>query len=69
MTQKEPQSPHSKELADIEDAAMGHAALTDPDHKNEADAAWEVDPDNPRNWTSGKKWRMAGVISYYAFVR
>ncbi|KAG8902706.1 hypothetical protein FRC01_009501, partial [Tulasnella sp. 417] len=68
MSQKGLQSPHSKELVDIEDAAMGHGTVTDPDHKDAADAAWEVDPANPRNWSSGKKWRMAGVISYYAFV-
>ncbi|KAG8965265.1 hypothetical protein FRC05_003316 [Tulasnella sp. 425] len=66
MTQPHHQSTLSKELVDIEDAAVG--AVTDPDHKTETDAAWEADPDNPRNWTSGKKWRMAGVISYYAFV-
>ncbi|KIO23183.1 hypothetical protein M407DRAFT_215295 [Tulasnella calospora MUT 4182] len=68
MTPKNHPSSHSKELVDIEDAAVGHSAITDPDHQNEADTAWAVDPANPRNWSSSKKWRMAGVISYYAFI-
>lgn len=22
---------------------------------------WDVDPDNPRNWPAGKKWRITGT--------
>ncbi|KAL5527636.1 hypothetical protein ACEPAG_6437 [Sanghuangporus baumii] len=32
------------------------------------DNDWQHDPDNPRNWAFWRKWRMAGVVSFYTFV-
>ncbi|KAJ7771073.1 major facilitator superfamily domain-containing protein, partial [Mycena maculata] len=29
---------------------------------------WQDDPENPRNWSTGKKWASAGVVSLYTFV-
>ena len=55
---------------DIEDAAAG--AVEDLDEKNRVRAMedkevldWATDPDNPRNWPNGQKWRMAGMSTIY----
>lgn len=32
------------------------------------DHDWQHDPDNPRNWAFWKKWRMAGIVSFYTFI-
>ncbi|KAI5119904.1 hypothetical protein M0805_003708 [Coniferiporia weirii] len=32
------------------------------------DNDWQHDPDNPRNWSFWRKWRMAGVVSFYTFI-
>ncbi|KAG8955476.1 hypothetical protein FRC04_008827 [Tulasnella sp. 424] len=59
--------PHTK-LAD--DAA---GAVEDTDEKanmhdpEELTKDWEVDPENPRNWSPGRKWAMAGCVSFYTF--
>nr|GAT59330.1 predicted protein [Mycena chlorophos] len=29
---------------------------------------WQDDPINPRNWSTGKKWTSAAVVSFYTFV-
>ncbi|KAJ7228182.1 major facilitator superfamily domain-containing protein [Mycena pura] len=29
---------------------------------------WKDAPENPRNWSFGKKWNSAGVVSFYTFV-
>ncbi|KAJ7074033.1 major facilitator superfamily domain-containing protein [Mycena amicta] len=29
---------------------------------------WQDDPINPRNWSFGKKWTSAGIVSLYTFV-
>ncbi|KAF8143472.1 major facilitator superfamily domain-containing protein [Mycena galopus ATCC 62051] len=29
---------------------------------------WEVDPENPRNWSLGKKWASTAIVSLYTFV-
>ncbi|KAF9262296.1 MFS general substrate transporter [Marasmius fiardii PR-910] len=29
---------------------------------------WELDPDNPRNWSAWKKWTTVAVVSYYTVV-
>ncbi|KAJ7739903.1 major facilitator superfamily domain-containing protein [Mycena metata] len=29
---------------------------------------WQDDPQNPRNWSTSKKWASAGVVSFYTFV-
>ncbi|KAJ7508361.1 hypothetical protein B0H11DRAFT_2184851 [Mycena galericulata] len=29
---------------------------------------WEDDPENPRNWSTGRKWISAGVVSLYTFI-
>lgn len=31
-------------------------------------ADWDTDPDNPRSWTTGKKWSMAGIVACYTLV-
>jgi hypothetical protein len=33
--------------------------------------SWEgpTDPDNPRNWTSRKKWRSLIIVSCFTFIR
>src|ERR1700761_8428031 len=30
--------------------------------------AWKASASNPYNWTTGKKWTQAGIISAYTFV-
>jgi hypothetical protein len=51
---------------DIPHKGEGESAFPE-DKKIEAlerlDRDWEHDLDNPRNWTTGRKWRMAGVVS------
>ncbi|KAF8068731.1 multidrug resistance protein 4 [Lyophyllum atratum] len=32
------------------------------------DDDWETDPDNPRNWSSARKWVIASIVSMYAFI-
>ncbi|KAL0947924.1 hypothetical protein HGRIS_010556 [Hohenbuehelia grisea] len=34
----------------------------------DADELWEVAPENPRNWTFGKKWRMVVVVGLYTLI-
>ncbi|KZV92010.1 MFS general substrate transporter [Exidia glandulosa HHB12029] len=29
---------------------------------------WDSDPDNPHNWTTGKKWSMAAIVALYTLV-
>ncbi|KAJ7118564.1 major facilitator superfamily domain-containing protein [Mycena crocata] len=29
---------------------------------------WQDDPRNPRNWSSGKKWASASIVSLYTFI-
>ncbi|KAI0053811.1 multidrug resistance protein 4 [Auriscalpium vulgare] len=29
---------------------------------------WDTDPENPRNWSSRKKWTMTAIVSAYNFV-
>lgn len=51
---------------DIPHKGEGESAFPE-DKKIEAleriDRDWEHDLDNPRNWSTGKKWQMAGVVS------
>ncbi|KAJ6524027.1 multidrug resistance protein 4 [Mycena capillaripes] len=35
---------------------------------SELDQQWADNPENPRNWTSGRKWTAAGVVSAYNFI-
>ena len=35
----------------------------------EADVdGWNDEPTNPRNWTVGRKWRNAAIVSLYTFI-
>lgn len=62
---------HSQDHADPEKGkvtpdGLGESAL--PEDKREeaierAEQDWDVDPENPRNWSFGVKWRMAGIVS------
>ncbi|KAF8214119.1 multidrug resistance protein 4 [Mycena galopus ATCC 62051] len=29
---------------------------------------WQDDPENPRNWSSSKKWTSCAVVSFYTFI-
>ncbi|KAI0053098.1 MFS general substrate transporter [Auriscalpium vulgare] len=33
-----------------------------------AEEDWAHDPQNPRNWSKGRKWRMVAAVSFYTFV-
>ncbi|KAJ7260114.1 multidrug resistance protein 4 [Mycena rebaudengoi] len=35
---------------------------------SELDEKWAADPQNPRNWTTGRKWTAAGVVASYNFI-
>ncbi|KAG9004704.1 hypothetical protein FRB94_002546 [Tulasnella sp. JGI-2019a] len=51
----------------FEDAEAG--IVQDLDYKQEKpDSEWDSDPENPRNWSNGKKWRTTAVVSVYTFV-
>ncbi|KAF7302176.1 SAP domain-containing protein [Mycena indigotica] len=64
------QLPHT--VADTEDhPGRGPSAI--PEDKKEellenAEDNWQDDPINPRNWSLGKKWTSAGVVSFYTFI-
>ncbi|KAL1742827.1 major facilitator superfamily domain-containing protein [Schizophyllum fasciatum] len=36
--------------------------------ENFADGQWAVDPANPRNWKTAKKWASVSIISLYTFI-
>lgn len=61
---------HDPENVDIEDAAVG---AVEDDHKHDQDDPfpkdWATDPTNPRNWSPGRKWSTAAIVSMYTFVR
>ncbi|KAJ7637213.1 multidrug resistance protein 4 [Mycena rosella] len=51
----------------------GHGPSAIPEDKKEEllenlEDDWEDDPENPRNWSTGKKWASAGVVSFYTFI-
>ncbi|TFK76035.1 multidrug resistance protein 4 [Pluteus cervinus] len=52
--------------ADSKDEEYGRATI-EPVSKEE-DFDWETCPENPRNWTWGRKWTATSIISYYTFV-
>ncbi|KAF4618567.1 hypothetical protein D9613_010177 [Agrocybe pediades] len=35
---------------------------------NSDDEEWEVDPENPRNWSSVKKWTAMVIVSFYTLI-
>ncbi|KZT12824.1 multidrug resistance protein 4 [Laetiporus sulphureus 93-53] len=49
----------------------GESAI--PEDKKEealehAEDDWAHDPENPRNWSATRKWRMTAIVSFYTFV-
>jgi len=63
----------SHDLAEKEkdvDAIPEPQVSADPtlNEKLEEDEDWENDPDNARNWSPGRKWVAAGIVSMYAFI-
>lgn len=51
-------------------AAEDRKAIAAEDRKAKAEAEaeeeemdWDADPENPRNWPWGKKWRVVSVVS------
>ncbi|KAF8225144.1 MFS general substrate transporter [Tricholoma matsutake] len=46
--------------------AVPHLEKVDTVQDSEFD--WETDPENPRNWTSPKKWTAVSIVSLYTFV-
>ncbi|KAF8531224.1 major facilitator superfamily domain-containing protein [Gautieria morchelliformis] len=33
-----------------------------------ADAAWDAEPANPRNWSLSRKWKCVAIVSFYTFI-
>ncbi|KAH9939879.1 major facilitator superfamily domain-containing protein [Amylocystis lapponica] len=74
-TQLEPQDdlekPPQQALPPTLKGGEGESAIPEDKNKepleNEEDD-WQHDPQNPRNWTFGRKWRMIGIVSLYTFV-
>ncbi|KAJ7217316.1 major facilitator superfamily domain-containing protein [Mycena pura] len=61
----------SQPKATVDHPGRGPSAI--PEDKKEElienkEDDWEDDPENPRNWSFGKKWVSAGVVSFYTFV-
>ncbi|KAJ7129185.1 major facilitator superfamily domain-containing protein [Mycena epipterygia] len=57
--------------SDAEHPGRGPSAI--PEDKKEEllenlEDDWQDDPENPRNWSTGKKWASAGIVSFYTFV-
>ncbi|EKM77331.1 hypothetical protein AGABI1DRAFT_43519 [Agaricus bisporus var. burnettii JB137-S8] len=55
-------------------ATEDRKAIAAEDRKAKAEAEaeeeemdWDADPENPRNWPWGKKWRVVSVVSLYTF--
>ncbi|KAF8644914.1 hypothetical protein AX16_008197 [Volvariella volvacea WC 439] len=51
----------------------GHGESAIPEDKVEEayenlEEDWENDPENPRNWSPGKKWTVVAIVSLYTFV-
>ncbi|KAJ7462124.1 multidrug resistance protein 4 [Mycena latifolia] len=65
------EAPHGVDADGVEHPGRGPSAI--PEDKKEEllenlEDDWEDDPENPRNWSFGKKWASAGVVSLYTFV-
>jgi len=65
--------PSARESAEKKHDKPGHGESALPEDK-EGEAVenleedWECDPENPRNWPAGKKWRAVSAVSFYSFV-
>ncbi|KAJ6615652.1 multidrug resistance protein 4 [Mycena sp. CBHHK59/15] len=58
-------------LSRFQSTGRGPSAI--PEDKKEelleaAEDNWQDNPENPRNWTIGRKWASAGAVSLYTFV-
>lgn len=60
--------PHTKLADDVAGAVEDTDEKANMHDPEEGTKAWEVDPENPRNWSGGRKWAMAGCVSFYTFV-
>jgi hypothetical protein len=57
----------SEARSTVHPVPQGHGESALPEDKSEEELEnleddWENDPDNPRNWPSGKKWRAVCIV-------